>query len=256
MSGRYMGQKKLFFCCHPVRSLIVLALSALYCLTVSGQTTDTLTIVTYYPAPFGSYKQLYAEFINVRNTGAPIYPVTLTVTYPDGTSGIMQDWQTAIGFDPGNMALVMPNDGSGQGGLLFGMNSFTRQFLWEDTIEGEVTMMLDHEGNLIVANSIGIGVTPVNTKFEINDGGASVAFVPTVDNYGHDVAGSPYPSASGVDTCDGNTLGASSCPVDYSGTCRDVMGIGESGGVSYFVDRDITCYKETRITPIYVDGVE
>lgn len=252
-----MQQKKPSFHINFIQYAFLALVFVSVCLAAYGQASDTLTIVTYYPAPYGSYKQLYTEFLGIRNKGAPIYPLTLTLTYPGGTTG-GQAWQTAIGFDPGAMAIVWNYDEvENKGGLLFGVLGFRREFFWEDIVENEVIMQLNHEGSLAVAKSISIGTGPTeNAKLVMKDGEAQTAFAPVVGNYGNDVSGREQLTTDTTDTCDGNNQRRSRCNPVYSGTCRDVFRIAAPCGKGRFMARDIKCYKETRIVPLYVDKLE
>lgn len=146
----------------------------LCCLPVFAQTTDTLTIVTYYPAPFGSYKQLYSEYFEIRPTATPYLGINVNVTAANSADGVAGNfaWQTALALNPGaggrGQALILKQGGAplpGAGDLLFGIMSSNRKFYWQDVLQNQSLMILDHQGNLqllgnITADNIGATVIP------------------------------------------------------------------------------------------------
>ncbi|MCX7944139.1 MAG: hypothetical protein N2746_06485, partial [Deltaproteobacteria bacterium] len=101
---------------------------------------------------------------------------------------------------------------------------------------------------------VGINTTTPGGLLEIKYGNASVSFKPTVGNFGNDIYGA-WAYGGGSDTCNGNVANEYFCGINESRTCQDVAIFSDEYG-SYYMRRTITCYKETRINPIFTDQLE
>lgn len=168
----------------------------LCCFPAFSQTTDTLTIVTYYPAPFGSYKQLYSEYFEIHPTATPYLGVNVNVSAANSANGVAGNfaWQTAFALNPGaggrGQAIVLKQGGGlpppGAGDLLFGIMSSNRTFYWQDVLQNQSVMILDHQGNLSILGAINTGVADcVYYAFTGTSGTQSCPASPTA-------SGNPY----------------------------------------------------------------
>lgn len=148
------------------RCLFALTL-AFICLHARPAGSETLTLTTYYPAPYGGYVALLTTGTGGVNTrlardggavgiGAAAPTRKLSVDGDFGSNGASIEtlgstwggWNEAIRFpNASHAAITYP-----AGGMLFGMHS-NRNFYWADTtnspvVGGRYTMMLDSNGNL------------------------------------------------------------------------------------------------------------
>jgi hypothetical protein len=132
------------------RIFFVILILGLFSAFVFAQTTDQITIVTYYPSPYGIYKFLKSHYLElVADFG---------VTQCSGR------WMEAINFNTGASPAFFVN-----GGLLQGFDRASRSFNWEyqcsmamwlDARNGDLYVNRDiYAGNMVFVN--GEPITPV-----------------------------------------------------------------------------------------------
>lgn len=131
--------------------------------------SETLTLTTYYPSPYGGYARLLTtdQTILARDggrvgVGNSSPGAKLDVTANSTTWG---GWYEAIRLSQGaHSAITHPG-----GGLLFGMHG-NRNFYWADTMAGSYRMILYNGGSLYVQSRIGAGVNPTE-PLDVNGSG-------------------------------------------------------------------------------------
>ncbi|HNW44092.1 MAG TPA: hypothetical protein PKI19_06285 [Elusimicrobiales bacterium] len=161
-----------------LRCLLALAF-AFICIHAKSVDSETLTLTTYYPAPYGGYVSLLTTGAGGVNTllardngrvgvggGVPTTKLDVngdfrskgllldTVTHDGVTTPIWGGWNEALRLENASHAAInFPT-----GGILFGMHS-NRNFYWADTTNGYYSMWLTPEGNLSTRNDLTVGGT-------------------------------------------------------------------------------------------------
>ncbi|MCX7957684.1 MAG: hypothetical protein N3B13_01400 [Deltaproteobacteria bacterium] len=147
--------------------------------------------------------------------------------------------------------IVLGNDVNGQKFIFHSRSAFSGDFL-QITGDDASGSWEWGKGISFVRSTgyVGINTTTPAGVLEIKYGNASVAFKPVVGNYGNDVYGT-WAIGSSTDTCDGNISTEYSCGINESRTCIDVLLASP-----FYMNRTVTCRKETRLQPVYTDQIE